>query len=178
MRPMWKTPTPPQTRPMPVPEGPRAPSALADYNQNRFTGYGGSDIHLVPPKAPPRVGPLIARLQGELARLTETHRDFLARHEKTDRRVLNRTPEGWAVAWRRWAISDLGDRAALARDIFVIYRGDSFGHRLFLDKQGQQLLAVQPGAPTSPLRYARLSATTDLCDLYGPFARLSDNPMG
>ncbi|WBV42947.1 hypothetical protein [Pseudoroseomonas cervicalis] len=161
----------------PLAGGGRAPSALAEFNRARFTGYGGHDLHLVPPP-PPVLGPIQARLRDDLAALVEQHRDFFARHADADPRMLSRTREGWAVTWRRWALDDLGQAATEARNVYVIHKGDAYAHRLFLDKNGRQLLAVQPNDPHSPLRYRKLSVTQDLCDLYGPFARLSEHPEG
>jgi len=175
---LWNNPGGVAGRPGLLPGGPRGPSPLAEYNQARFTGYGGADIHRAVAESPALPNPVAARLRADLEQLAEAHRDFFARHGQMDPRALARTAEGWAVAWRRWALNDLGDRAAEIRDIHVIHRGDSFAHRLFLDRHGKQLLAVQPQEPHSALRYKRLSETTDLCDLYGPFARLSDSPLG
>ncbi|HWL79494.1 MAG TPA: hypothetical protein VNR89_00940 [Roseomonas sp.] len=174
---LWKAPAAPEL-PGVAPGGPRSVSPLADYNRTRFTGYGGTDVHREQAELPPSLNPIVARLRAELERLAENHADFFARHAEMDPRALTRTKEGWGVAWRRWALNDIADKAAEMRDIYVIHRGDSFGHRLFLDRQGKQLLAVQPQEPFSPLRYKRLTDATDLCDLYGPFARLSDSPLG
>lgn len=179
---LWKNPTlpgMPGAGPGIIPGGRRSPSPLADYQQARFTGYGGSDVHQEVPEPPPAaLNPILGRLRDDLVQLAEAHRDFFARNAETDTRTLTRTRQGWAVTWRRWALDDLGDRVAETRGVFVIYRGDSFHHRLFLDKNGRQLLAVQPREPLSPLRYRKLNMTTDLCDLYGPFARLADSPLG
>ena len=157
----------------------RAGAGLADYAQARFTGYGGSDIHLTPPPAPPpELNQVRARLRDDLARLTHDYRDFFDTHADMDPRAMTRTKEGWAVTWRRWALDDLGDQVAEMRNIYVIHRGDSFQHRLFLDRSGRELLAVQPQDPFSALRYRKLRPDQDLCDLYGPFARLSASPQG
>lgn len=162
----------------PAPEAARGPSPLADYNRQRFSGYGGFDIHHKPAERPARLNPIIDRLRGDLSRLVEAHRDFFTLHAEMDPRALSRTREGWAVAWRRWALDDLNDQVAETREVYVIYRGDSYRHELFLDRLGKQMLAVQPQEPHGKLRYRRLSHSTDLCDLYGPFARLSDSPLG
>ncbi|HWX49506.1 MAG TPA: hypothetical protein VNZ61_15760 [Roseomonas sp.] len=175
---LWKNPAVPGLPNVVPGSGPRSSSPLADYNRARFTGYGGTDVHRELAELPPSLNPIVARLRAELERLVETYADFFARHAEMDPRALTRTKEGWAVTWRRWALNDLSDKAVEVRDTFVIHRGDSFEHRLFLDRQGKQLLAVQPQNPLSHLRYKRLSGTTDLCDLYGPFARLADTPLG
>ncbi len=168
-----------------APEAMAEASALAtqppagSYSQARFTGYGGSDIHLVP--APPPVveaNPVMARLRDELERLGTTYRDFFDTHADMDPRAMTRTKEGWAVTWRRWALDDLTDEVAEQRNVYVIHRGDSFQHRLFLDRNGRHLLAVQPQDPFSAMRYRKLRPDQDLCDLYGPFARLSASPRG
>ncbi|MCQ4162711.1 hypothetical protein NON00_22660 [Roseomonas sp. GC11] len=179
---LWKNPHQPEQGGGTVPPGGRrSPSPLADYNQARFTGYGGSDVHLTPPLMPAQqeiLNPIVARLRDDLKELAEQYSDFLSRTADMDPRALSRTKEGWALTWRRWALDDLGNDVAEARNTYVIYRGDAYPHRLFLDKGGRHLLAVQPNDPLSALRYRKLSITQDLCDLYGPFARLSDNPLG
>jgi hypothetical protein len=151
----------------------------AGYSQTRFTGYGGSDIHLVPAPPPPaETNQVLARLRDELERLSHSYRDFFDTHADMDPRAMTRTKEGWAVTWRRWALDDLGSEVAEQRNVYVIHRGDSFQHRLFLDRKGRHLLAVQPQDPFSAMRYRKLRPDQDLCDLYGPFARLSANPRG
>ncbi|ONG45785.1 hypothetical protein BKE38_26110 [Pseudoroseomonas deserti] len=151
----------------------------AEYSQARFTGYGGTDIHLVPAPAPPvETNQVIARLRDDVERLSRTYRDFFDTHADMDPRAMTRTKEGWAVTWRRWALDDLTDEVAEQRNVYVIHRGDSFQHRLFLDKAGRHLLAIQPQDPFSAMRYRKLRPDQDLCDLYGPFARLSANPRG
>lgn len=174
---LWKNPKQPSL-PGPLQGERRSPSPLADYNRARFTGYGGEDVHQTakPPAGP--VNPVIGRLRDELGELVEKHRAFFTLHAEMDPRALSRTREGWSVAWRRWALDDLNDQVAESREVYVIYRGESYRHALYLDRLGQQMLAVQPQEPHGKLRYRRLSPKTDLCDLYGPFARLSDNPLG
>jgi hypothetical protein len=150
----------------------------AGYNSTRFTGV--LQDSLLPNVAGLLAvvsNPVLNRLRLELERVEQVTRHIGGLDEDT-KRTVQHTKAHWAAAWRRWAIDDLGDAVAQSRLTYVIYRGEVFRHRLFLDQGGRHLLAVQPQEPASKLRYTRLSGTTSLTDLYGPFARLSDDPRG
>lgn len=162
-----------------VTRAPLASPLPESYHSARFSGLGGSTVY--DPAATPQpmlLNPVLAGLQAELDAAIAASREFLTLHADLEPHQLSRTQEGWDLAWRRWALTDLGDQVAGSQDVYVIHRGDSFQYRLFLDKQGQHLLGVQPFAPDSPLRYRKLGQGMDLADIYGPFARLSDTPNG
>jgi hypothetical protein len=156
-----------------------ADSLRNDYAQARFTGFGGATVHQAAESAfPIRLNPVLVRLQEELAAATEAAALATARYGTMDPHAFSCTPEGWAMFWRRWALADLTDQVAESQEVFVIYRGDSFQYRLFMDRAGHQLLAVQPDAPGSAMRYRKLGPDLDLCESFGPFARLSQSPNG
>ncbi len=163
----------------------------AGYSTARFTGFGGSDeatwkqreldarLMDVQEALSPALNPVISRLREDLERLLEEN------EEKPAPRVSEATEAGiaqslelWSLAWRQRALTDLDERVAEMRQVYVINRGDAHRHLLFLDRQGRHMLAVQPQEPTSALRYSKLNQGTELNDLYGPFARLADTPRG
>jgi hypothetical protein len=150
-----------------------------DYAQARFTGFGGATVHQAAESASPiLLNPVLVRLQEELALATEAATLASARYGSMDAHAFSCTPEGWAMSWRRWALADLTDQVAESQEVFVIHRGDSFQYRLFLDRAGQHLLAVQPDAPGSTMRYRKLGQDQDLCESFGPFARLAQSSTG
>jgi hypothetical protein len=133
----------------------------------------------------PALNPIIARLREDLDRLLDDMPDGLDSHrragapdEATAAASIAQSLEQWSLAWRQRALADLDERVAEMRQVYVIHRGDSHRHLLFLDRQGRHILAVQPQEPASALRYSKLASGTELNDLYGPFARLSDTPRG
>jgi hypothetical protein len=171
--------------PIPLPD-------TAGYATARFTGFGGSDEAtrlqmLLEAKAgqaqqalSPALNPVITRLREDLERLMDeipvsaAAPAFPASSEVSMAQSL----EGWSLAWRQRALADLDERVAEMKQVYVIHRGDSYRHLLFLDRQGRHMLAVQPQEPGSNLRYSKLAHGTELSDLYGPFARLADTPRG
>ncbi|MBO1078490.1 hypothetical protein [Roseomonas haemaphysalidis] len=163
----------------------------AGYAANRFTGYGGSDeatwkqmelearAQDAQQALSPALNPVISRLREDLDRLLEEVplQPAPPASEATQAGIAQNL-EHWSLAWRQRALADLDERVAEMRQVYVINRGDAHRHLLFLDRQGRHMLAVQPQEPTSALRYNKLAQGTELNDLYGPFARLSDTPRG
>lgn len=161
----------------------------AAYSAQRFTGYGGSDEAtrlqmIVEARAAlakqadsnPAQNPVICRLREDLDRLLDA-----LPPEPTppgSETTMAQSLDQWSLAWRQRALADLDERVAEMKQVYVIHRGDSHRHLLFLDRQGRHMLAVQPQDPASALRYSKLGKDTELNDLYGPFARLSDSPRG
>jgi hypothetical protein len=168
--------------------GPETPPA--GYTTRRFTGYGGTDeatrqqmlleaqaAQATQASTLPALNPVICRLREDLDRLLDALPEEpapLAIPEVSMAQSLDH----WSLAWRQRALADLDERVAEMRQVYVIHRGDSHRHLLFLDRQGRHMLAVQPQEPASALRYSKLAQGTELNDLYGPFARLSDTPRG
>ena len=161
------------------------------YSATRFTGYGGSDdatwkqMEIEARDADrqeqalsPALNPVIVRLREDLDRLMEDVAEPVARPSEASEAGIAHSLEQWSLAWRQRALADLDERVAEMRQVYVINRGDTHRHLLFLDREGRHMLAVQPQEPTSALRYSKLPQGTDLNDLYGPFARLSDTPRG
>ncbi|MBO1075839.1 hypothetical protein [Roseomonas marmotae] len=166
------------------------------YAPSRFTGYGGTDeatrrqMRLeaeasdIQQALSPALNPVIARLREDLDRLLDEIPEPPPRPAGTTRDAagggasMAQSLEQWSLAWRQRALADLDERVAEMRQVYVIHRGDSHRHLLFLDRQGRHMLAVQPQEPASALRYSKLSRETELNDLYGPFARLADTPRG
>jgi hypothetical protein len=164
------------------------------YAATRFTGYGGSDeatrrqmkLEAEASEAQqalsPALNPVIARLREDLDRLMDEvpkGQPAPPRAEaRADAASMAQSLEQWSLAWRHRALADLDERVAEMRNVYVIHRGDSHRHLLFLDRQGRHMLAVQPQEPTSALRYSKLAGGAELNELYGPFARLSDTPRG
>ncbi|MBK1656632.1 hypothetical protein [Paracraurococcus ruber] len=146
---------------------PRRPAT--DYSPSRFSGIGPVTTLAEATAREEKPNPVITRLTKELARVSAITRP---------RDGMPENRESWAVTWRRWAIADLDETVEASKRTFVIYRGEVYPHRLFLGRAGRQLLAVQPQAPRSSLRYTRLQDGMTLEELYGPFARLSDSPRG
>lgn len=166
-------------------------AAPRGYSTTRFTGYGGSDEATwkqmeVEARAreaemalTPELNPVISRLREDLDRLLEDVPEQPApRASEATEAGIAQSLEHWSLAWRRRALADLDERVAEMKQVYVINRGDAHRHILFLDRQGRHMLAVQPQEPTSALRYSKLPQGTELNDLYGPFARLSDTPRG
>lgn len=169
---------------------------ILGYSQSRFTGYGGSNdaarrqmelevqIAETQQSLSPALNPIIARLREDLDRLLEEVPDGSGASRKAEATSdataasMAQSLEHWSLAWRQRALADLDERVAEMRHVYVIHRGDSHRHLLFLDRQGRHMLAVQPQEPASALRYSKLQQGTELNDLYGPFARLSDTPRG
>jgi hypothetical protein len=167
-----------------------------DYSQSRFTGYGGSNdaarrqmeleaqMSEVQQSLSPALNPIIARLREDLDRLLDEVPDGpgatrrAGTQDEASAASMAQSLEQWSLAWRQRALADLDERVAEMRQVYVIHRGDSHRHLLFLDRQGRHILAVQPQEPASALRYSKLAQGTELNDLYGPFARLSDTPRG
>jgi hypothetical protein len=168
-----------------------------DYSQSRFTGYGGSNdaarrqmeleaqMSEVQQSLSPALNPIIARLREDLDRLLDevpdgpgATRRAGTQDDEASAASMAQSLEQWSLAWRQRALADLDERVAEMRQVYVIHRGDSHRHLLFLDRQGRHILAVQPQEPASALRYSKLAQGTELNDLYGPFARLSDTPRG
>jgi hypothetical protein len=167
------------------------PTDLQAYSATRFTGYGGSDdatwkqMQIEARDADRQeqalssaLNPVIVRLREDLDRLMEDVAEPMARPSEASEAAIAHSLEQWSLAWRQRALADLDERVAEMRQVYVINRGDTHRHLLFLDRQGRHMLAVQPQEPTSALRYSKLPQGTDLNDLYGPFARLSDTPRG
>jgi hypothetical protein len=163
----------------------------AGYSATRFTGYGGSDeatwkqMELearaldAQQALSPALNPVISRLREDLDRLLEeVPEEPAARPSEATQTGIAQSLEHWSLAWRQRALADLDERVAEMKQVYVINRGDAHRHLLFLDRQGRHMLAVQPQEPTSALRYSKLAQGTELNDLYGPFARLSDTPRG
>ncbi|MDO9711792.1 hypothetical protein [Paracraurococcus lichenis] len=150
-----------------------------DYSPSRFSGLTAVTTLAEATARQEQPNPVISRLAQELARVSEiTRLRAEGNAEMAGRATTLDSRESWAVTWRRWAIADLGDAAEASKRAYVIHRGEVYPHRLFLDRAGRQLLAVQPREPRSSLRYTRLQEGMTLEELYGPFARLSDSPRG
>ncbi|MCG7360202.1 hypothetical protein MHZ93_02890 [Roseomonas sp. ACRSG] len=168
----------------------------AGYHQSRFTGYGGSNdaarrqmeleaqMSEAQQSLSPALNPIIARLREDLDRLLDEVPEGPAAtrragaQDEASAASMAQSLEQWSLAWRQRALADLDERVTEMRQVYVIHRGDSHRHLLFLDRQGRHILAVQPQEPTSALRYSKLAQGIELNDLYGPFARLSDTPRG
>ncbi len=161
----------------------------AAYTTRRFTGYGGGDeatrrqmvieaqaAQQKLTQTSPALNPVISRLREDLDALL----DALPPEppQPSAETAMAQSLEHWSLAWRQRALADLDERVAEMKQVYVIHRGDSHRHLLFLDGQGRHMLAVQPQEPASALRYSKLGKGTELNDLYGPFARLSDSPKG
>jgi hypothetical protein len=170
---------------IPQPEPPQG------YATTRFTGYGGSDEATWKQMAleareldsqqalSPALNPVIFRLREDLDRLLEeVPEQPAARASEATQAGIAQSLEHWSLAWRQRALADLDERVVEMKQVYVINRGDTHRHLLFLDRQGRHMLAVQPQEPTSALRYNKLARGTELNELYGPFARLSDTPRG
>lgn len=168
----------------------------AGYQQSRFTGYGGTNdaarrqmeleaqLSEAQQSLSPALNPIIARLREDLDRLLDEVPEgsgasrWAGVQDEALAASMAQSLEQWSLAWRQRALADLDERVAEMRQVYVIHRGDSHRHLLFLDRQGRHILAVQPQEPASALRYSKLAQGTELNDLYGPFARLSDTPRG
>jgi hypothetical protein len=171
---------------------PDAEAPPAGYTNRRFTGYGGSDEAtrqqmLLEAQAAqakqaltsPALNPVISRLREDLDRLLDALPEDPAPPMATiGETSMAHSLDHWSLAWRQRALADLDERVAEMKQVYVIHRGDSYRHLLFVDRQGRHMLAVQPQEPASALRYNKLAQGTELNDLYGPFARLSDTPRG
>ena len=171
---------------------PGAESPPPGYTNRRFTGYGGSDeatrqqmlleaqaAQVKQALTSPALNPVISRLREDLDRLLDALPEDPAPPPPSGAETsMAHSLDHWSLAWRQRALADLDERVAEMKQVYVINRGDAHRHILFLDRQGRHMLAVQPQEPTSALRYSKLPQGTDLNDLYGPFARLSDTPRG
>jgi hypothetical protein len=173
---------------------PFADPPAGGYSHSRYTGYGGSNdaarrqmeleaqTSEVQQQLSPALNPIIARLREDLDRLLDEVPDgpgaTRRAADEAGSASMADTLEQWSLAWRQRALADLDERVAEMRQVYVIHRGDSYRHLLFLDRQGRHMLAVQPQEPNSALRYSKLAQGTELNDLYGPYARLSDTPRG
>jgi hypothetical protein len=175
---------------------PSPDTPASGYSHRRFTGYGGTNeaarrqmeleaqLSEAQQMLSPALNPIIARLREDLDRLMDEAPDGPGASRKAEApdaataASMAQSLEQWSLAWRQRALADLDERVAEMRQVYVIHRGDSHRHLLFLDRQGRHMLAVQPQEPASALRYSKLPQGTELNDLYGPFARLSDTPRG
>ncbi|MDB5370264.1 MAG: hypothetical protein JWP20_1822 [Roseomonas sp.] len=169
-------------------QSPPPDSPPTGYTTNRFTGYGGSDEAtrqrmLLEAQAAqaqlalsPALNPVISRLREDLDRLLDEVLEPPPPGSAEAR--MAQSLESWSLAWRQRALTDLDERVAEMRQVYVIHRGDSYRHLLFLDRNGRHMLAVQPQEPGSERRYSKLAQGAELNDLYGPFARLADTPRG
>lgn len=127
-----------------------------------------------PPAPSPQVqgGPVSHRLNRELSRI-RAFSDRIAdkptiTQEEADRVV-------WAEVWRIWALRDVADRAAAARQVFVLHQGNATRYRLFTGDNGRHLLAVRPDTPRGELNYCLLNDGECLPELYSVYARMVDS---
>lgn len=158
---------------MPVPDSRASAFRGSHFNPNLLRQSQSGTSH--GPVAPNEV---ITRLRAELDRIARVTRP-VPTGELVQRKAGDpHSKFAWARLWRQWAIEDLTEQVAMMANAYVIYRGDVFKYRLFMDRQGRHMLAVRPQDAAARFRYQKLRHDSELTELYSPYARLSFNPRG